>query len=93
MSRVTPRFLASLTVGGGVPFTEMENVRRGADWGPLTLPAFTVMLMSVSPSPPPQLILPEASWVGTCPSSLSLLLTQHRVGLKEALEHVCGVDE
>lgn len=80
--------------GGGVPFSETGNVGGGADLGSLTLPAFTVMLMSVSLSFL-QLIctLPEASWAGTCPSSLSLLLTQQHMGPREASVCVCGMDK
>lgn len=79
---------------GGVSLSEMGNMEEEQIWGPLTLPASTVMLMSVSLSSP-QLIctLPEASRAGTHPSSLSLSLTQHHVGPKEASARVCGMDK
>lgn len=93
-SSMMPRFLSSLAVGVGCLSPRWGTWEEDQIWGPLTLPAFTVMLMSVSLSFL-QLIctLPASSWAGTCPSSLSLLLTQHHVGPREALACVCGMDK
>ena len=90
MSRVTPRFLAWMAAGVGVPFTAMGNVEEGQFWGPVPLFQRPLLCECLCPClPQPICTPPEASWVGTRTPSLSLSLTQQHVGPKEASFSTC----